>query len=407
MPTLRLNDPLVQNVLAGIIIGLGPGMYLAITALGAGGGPANETQMVNLANSVLYAVWFLVGWFSGSFVTTFGPKATFLIGTLGYPIYVGSLWYFTNTANEWFPIAAGAFLGLSANLLWTAGAYISFSYSTEGSRGSFISMQWGLLSLFASLGSIVAFGLNFNASKLQVPIAVYIVFILLMVSAFLVALFFIVKPSTVRRRDSTPLAHYPHQGIWQELKNQRRLLQDWRLLVMFIPMLASEVALIVLSSLNSLYFNIRTRSLNSLMFNVMQVVGAIFIGFMLDNSKISSRRARGFVSVAVVATIVIAGWIGLTVWLYKNPMDLLNPPLFDWTDGPFGGFFVLNLIFGMNMVIYQVTVQWIISSFTNDPEELARLAGLVKGVLAGGVAAAFGTEAAGLPQLHVVAYNFT
>lgn len=96
----------------------------------------------------------------------------------------------------------------------------------------------------------MAFGLNFNASKLQVPIAVYIVFILLMVSAFLVALFFIVKPSKVRRRDGTPLAHYPHQGIWPELKNQRRLLQDWRLLVMFIPMLASEVSLIVLSSLN-------------------------------------------------------------------------------------------------------------------------------------------------------------
>ena len=32
---------------------------------------------------------------------------------------------------------------------------------------------------------------------------------------------------------------------------------------------------------------------------------------------------------------------------------------------------------------------------------------MVKGVLAGGVAAAFGTEAAGLTQLNVVAYNFT
>ncbi|KAL8957741.1 MAG: hypothetical protein Q9183_005979, partial [Haloplaca sp. 2 TL-2023] len=156
-----------------------------------------------------------------------------------------------------------------------------------------------------------------------------------------------------------------------------------------------------------LYFNIRTRSLNSLMFNLMQIIGAIWIGLMLDNWKIASRRTRGVVTVATVAVVVIAGWIGLTVWLYRNPLDLLNPPLFDWTDGPFGGFFVLNLIFGMNMVIYQVTVQWIISSFTNDPEQLARLAGLVKGVLAGGVAAAFGTEAAGLTQLNVVAYNFS
>ena len=53
----------------------------------------------------------------------------------------------TNTAHEWFPIAAGAFLGLTANLLWTAAGYVAFSYSTEQRRGSFISMQWALLSV--------------------------------------------------------------------------------------------------------------------------------------------------------------------------------------------------------------------------------------------------------------------
>ncbi|KAI4103821.1 MAG: hypothetical protein L6R37_003624 [Teloschistes peruensis] len=290
----------------------------------------------------------------------------------------------------------GAFLGITANLIWTAAAYVSFSYSTERTRGSFISMQWGLLSVFSTLGSLVAFGINFNASSLQVPISVYIVFILLMVSGFFVALFAIIAPSEVRRRDGTPLAHYPHEGLWQELKNQRRLFRDWRLLAMFIPMFASEVPIIVLSSLNCGCI-LRPRA--------RVIIGAIWIGLMLDNWKISSRRTRGVVTVTAVAVLVIAGWIGMTVWLYKNPMDLLNPPLFDWTDGPFGGFFILNLIFGMNMVV--VTVQWIISSFTNDPEQLARLAGLVKGVLAGGVAAAFGTEAAGLTQLNVIAYNFT
>ena len=52
-------------------------------------------------------------------------------------------------------------------------------------------------------------------------------------------------------------------------------------------------------------------------------------------------------------------------------------------------------------------MQWILSTLTNDPEQLARFAGMAKGVLAGGVAASFGTEAAGLTQLQVVAYNFT
>ena len=87
------------------------------------------------------------------------------------------------------------------------------------------------------------------------------------------------------------------------------------------------------------------------MFNVMQIIGAIGIGILLDNRKVPSRRTRGLISVLVVAIIIVAGWVGLTVWLYKNPLDPLNPPLIDWTDERFGGFFVLNLIFGMNLVI--------------------------------------------------------
>ena len=87
------------------------------------------------------------------------------------------------------------------------------------------------------------------------------------------------------------------------------------------------------------------------MFNVMQIFASMGIGFLLDSKKIGSRRTRGFVTTAVVSVVIVAGWIGLTVWLYRNPMNPLSPPEYDWTDGPFGGFFVLNLIFGMNVVI--------------------------------------------------------
>ena len=52
---LRLQRPFVQNFLAGIIVGLGPGIYGALTILGAGGGHASSVTMVNTANSVLYA----------------------------------------------------------------------------------------------------------------------------------------------------------------------------------------------------------------------------------------------------------------------------------------------------------------------------------------------------------------
>lgn len=74
---------------------------------------------------------------------------------------------------------------------------------------------------------------------------------------------------------------------------------------------------------------------------------------------------RGFVSLAAVGVIVIAGWIGITTWLYKNPLDPLSPPLFDWIDGPFGGFFVLNLIFAINLVVVS-------HPFPPDPDRCGR-----------------------------------
>ena len=87
------------------------------------------------------------------------------------------------------------------------------------------------------------------------------------------------------------------------------------------------------------------------MFTLMQAVGAIGISFLLDSERIGARRVRGLVSIVTMGSIIVAGWIGLTVWLYNHPLDPLNPPTWDWTDSQFGGFFVINLIFGLNMVI--------------------------------------------------------
>ena len=101
-----------------------------------------------------------------------------------------------------------------------------------------------------TLGSLVSFGINFNASALQVPVSVYVVFIVLMASGFFIACFTILPPARVRRSDGTPLAHYPHEGFWRELKAQSKLFRDWRLLALFLPLFASEIVVIVFSTLN-------------------------------------------------------------------------------------------------------------------------------------------------------------
>lgn len=115
----------------------------------------------------------------------------------------------------------------------------------------------------------------------------------------------------------------------------------------------------------ALYFNLRTRSLNSVMFTFMQAVGALAMSYLLDHKMFGSRRTRGLISATAVGIFIIAGWIGITVWLYVHPFDPLNPPAYDWTSGGvFGGFFCLNLMFGINMCVVSD------ARFINIPDDL-------------------------------------
>ena len=173
----------------------------------------------------------------------------------------------------------------------------------------------------------------------------------------------------------------------------------------------------------------------------MQAVGAVVFTLILDSERIGNRRTRGMVAIVTMGTIISAGWIGLCLWLVQHPLDFTNLPNWDWTDSEYAGLCVINLVLGMNMVIvsirlnpripfhppfffgpdprqavtdcpnlasqYQLVCQWVIAALTNDPQALARYAGLAKGGLAGGLASAFGTEAAGLAQTSVLAYCFS
>lgn len=113
----------------------------------------------------------------------FGAKWTLFAGTFGYALYVGSYlcifpirvikgWYscqFVRAINihsnaGGFVIGAGAFLGVTAALLWTAQGSLMLSYPTEGQKGIFISIFWGIFNLGAVVGSSVSFGQNFKST---------------------------------------------------------------------------------------------------------------------------------------------------------------------------------------------------------------------------------------------------
>lgn len=150
----NLNRPFTQNFLVGwylypyyasshhtdtnsscsILLCL-PGIYTALTGLGAGGGQPSSADVANKTNAILYGLFALVGLFGGTILNILRPKLSLMIGSIGYPCYVGGLWYYDRTGNAWFPLLSGAILGITGGFLWTAAAYVQFSYAEEKDKG--------------------------------------------------------------------------------------------------------------------------------------------------------------------------------------------------------------------------------------------------------------------------------
>jgi hypothetical protein len=63
-----------------------------------------------------------------------------------------------------------------------------FAYAEEQYKGAYIAWQLFLLSLGSAIGALVAFGINiYDSSPNGVPTSVYLVFIVIMASAMLLA----------------------------------------------------------------------------------------------------------------------------------------------------------------------------------------------------------------------------
>lgn len=52
LPKWRLNSPLIQNYIGGVVLALTPGIFTALGALGSGGGRASSTHLASIVNSV-------------------------------------------------------------------------------------------------------------------------------------------------------------------------------------------------------------------------------------------------------------------------------------------------------------------------------------------------------------------
>ncbi|KAL2211522.1 hypothetical protein CC79DRAFT_1363819 [Sarocladium strictum] len=395
---LRLTRPFNQNFIMGCVLFCCPGIYLALTGLGAGGGQASSQQVAALTNSLLYGIYTIAGWCAGPVLNYLGPRWTIILGGIGYPFYLGSLWYYDRVGNEAFPLTGGCVLGLCAALLWTSSGFIQFAYPEEKDKAAYITWQWVLNSAGSTVGAIIAFGASYGKTGAGgVSDGVYVAFLILMAVALIGAFFLIVDPRQVVRDDGTHIAIFETPSIKKEIMGVLSVLKDPKIILLLPAMFVAEMCLALASSINAYYFNTRTRSLNSLLFQSIMIPAPILLAMVMDSKHVQSRRLRGVLGASIVGIITMGATAGLLGWIMRNNIQRDDhPPAVDWTDSAYAAAIILYLLFGAIFACFQICVQWTLASLTNEPTLCARYAGAFKGTVSLGMCVSFTVDSQGM-----------
>ncbi|KIW79626.1 hypothetical protein Z517_06240 [Fonsecaea pedrosoi CBS 271.37] len=406
---LRLNHPFIQNLIAGLMLLCLPGIYLALTGLGAGGGKPSSQAVAANVNAILYGVFFITGWFAGSVMNLIGPNYTVFLGSIGYSLYTGGLWYFDRSGHSWLAYLGGGIEGVSAALLWASAGAIAYSYAEEKDKALFMTIQWCMCEGGSTIAALVALGINIHSARQDAgaPTPVYVVFVVIQVLAMVLALTLLVRPAKVVRSDGTKIAIFKQPSLKSELEGIVEMIKDYRFMMLLPAIFVAEMALALQSSLNGYYFNLRTRSLNNVMFNFIQLPASFGMTYILDNPRFGRRKTRALIGISVMSAVTLAICAAEAAWLAQHHLNRHEAgPSTDWTDPGFAGAFVIYIIYGSVYSIYQIATQYVICALTNDPERLARRASCFRGTTALGMMFSFIIDGNGGTYITQLSFQF-
>ncbi|KAK4489814.1 hypothetical protein RD792_000458 [Penstemon davidsonii] len=400
----RFNSPLTQVSLIGLVCFCCPGMFNALSGMGAGG--QVDPTAANNANTALYTTFAVFGILGGGVYNILGPKLTLLTACSTYVLYAGSFLYYNHYHHQAFAIVAGAILGIGAGLLWASQGAIMTSYPPHDRKGTYIALFWSIFNMGGVIGGLIPFALNYNrTSAVSVNDGTYIGFMIFMSIGALLSLL-ILHPSRVIRNDGSRCTNIKYSSVGVEGKEILKLFLDWRMLLMVPASWASNFFYSYqFNNVNGVLFNVRTRGLNNIFYWAAQMIGSVFIGYVMDFS-FKSRRARGLFGVGVVAVFGTAIWGGgLAKQLDYTRHDSLIK--MDFKEGPdYAGPFVLYFSYGLLDAMFQSMVYWVIGALADDSEVLSRYVGFYKGVQSAGAAVAWQIDSHNVPYLNELITNW-
>ncbi|KIW63090.1 hypothetical protein PV04_09967 [Phialophora macrospora] len=394
----RYRSPFCMNILSGIVVAFTSGIYLCLVLLGAGGGQEDSLALSTRLLAITNSIWVLSSALGSVVLHTIGPGPCAAIGVSGYILYVGGLWYFGKTDVTTFPYIAAVIFGICAGLNFVANGYIMLCYPQEKEKGSFITVNSGLMAMGSVIGGIIPLLIDRNVdSEGGVPESVYIAFIVIMFCTMICACF-LQPPNKITRDDGTKVADIKYRGLYVELKENIKSFKDRRFLMLIPCYFVSETYLVFLGSTNVWRNNLRTRCLSSFIAVVLQIPFSVGLQQILDWPG-WKRKKRALLGLAYVAVPLWAAWIWEIIRV--KDWDRANPPTpMDWTDDGFAADFVLFILNWVSSTLWQYLVLYYLGTMTNDPYTSSHYGGGFRSGLAAGEAFFFGIDSLEIPFIR-------
>lgn len=373
------SNAMVQIFMMSFVLFMTPGMFNAISGIGSAG--ISDVSVADNANVALYSTFATIGVIGGVICNIIGSKWCLTIGGTGYFMYTASLLCFHYTENAGFCIFAGAFLGVCASLTWAAQGQIIMSYTTEDRKGHAIMIFWIIFNMGAVIGSLIPLGQNLRSNESKVNAGTFAAFLVLIgIGIFLAT--FMLPIDKVYKSDGTKVTKKNYPSISDEIKGWLHVLKNEPKIYLLFPMFAASnwFTTYQFNDFNAAKFTIRTRSLNSLLYWLFQMIGALFIGNILDWTYFRrSVRARiGWVLVFILGMAIWGGGLKFQQGYTRESVVDMTP--IDFKDSGYGGPVVLYMCYGFYDAIFQNFIFWVLGALSNNPKKVALYASFYKGI---------------------------
>lgn len=369
------KSTLTQAFIIGFLSFTQPGVWSAISGLGAGG--LQTVKTANTSSAILFAVMFVFSPIFGILINKIGVRPVISIGTIGYVFWSAGLYKNSKDGSQALVLAGAAICGVSAAAFWTGEASVAILYPEQNQRGLFIGIWQVINKIGGLIAGAVTLALNIKGNKSgSVGLNTYVGLMVIQCLGFPVS-FLLSPPEKVIRKNGTVLKpSITNKTVKEEIKNLFRVLRR-KEIIGLTPIFLSVVWFNTWqSNYITHHFTVRVRALNSLLTALIPGMTDVVAGLLLD-TKFFRRSLKVKISWIVTVSLMTAFFIYSRI--IQHQFDINPEEGIDWTgNSRFSRSFIPFQLFKISGELFFNWIYWVVGTYQFSSEEIPHVSAIIR-----------------------------